>query len=126
MLQTSTARKELHFRPSDLAIDDALAASFPASDPPAWNSGFASLVPVEMPPPSGFRPAAAHDGTAAGSAGVIYVSSPPDSEMTLRSALVSVVIAAGIALLTPLAVLIVGLPIALAVRGLLEVLLWIL
>jgi hypothetical protein len=46
--------------------------------------------------------------------------------MTLRSALVTVVIAAGIALLAPLAVLLVGMPIALAVRVLLEIVLWIL
>jgi hypothetical protein len=46
--------------------------------------------------------------------------------MTLRSALVTVVIAAGIALLAPPAVLLVGMPIALAVRVLLELVLWIL
>ncbi len=97
MLQTTTARNEL-----------------------------TSLVPVEMPGPSGLQPAAARDGTASAAPGVIYVSSPPDSEMTLRSALVTVVIAAGIALLAPLAVLLVGMPIALAVRVLLELVLWIL
>jgi hypothetical protein len=30
----------------ELAIDDALAASFPASDPPAWNPGVARPIPV--------------------------------------------------------------------------------
>lgn len=29
----------------ELAIDDALEASFPASDPPAWNPGLARVVP---------------------------------------------------------------------------------
>jgi hypothetical protein len=106
------------FRTSDLAIDDALSASFPASDPPPWNSGFASLVAVETP--------GINRRSALGSPGVIYVSSPPEFDLTLRSAVVSVVIAAGIAFLAPLAVLLVGLPVALAVRSLLEVLLWVL
>ena len=34
-------------RQSELAIDDALAGSFPASDPPSWNPGMARAVPVD-------------------------------------------------------------------------------
>jgi hypothetical protein len=30
----------------ELAMDDALAASFPASDPPAWNPGVARPIPA--------------------------------------------------------------------------------
>jgi hypothetical protein len=33
-------------RRSELAIDDALAGTFPASDPPAWNPGVARPSPV--------------------------------------------------------------------------------
>jgi hypothetical protein len=33
-------------RQSELTIDDALAGSFPASDPPAWNPGMARPIPV--------------------------------------------------------------------------------
>jgi hypothetical protein len=36
-------------RQRELAVDDALEASFPASDPPAWNPGVARPVPVETP-----------------------------------------------------------------------------
>ena len=31
----------------ELTVDDALEASFPASDPPAWNPGVARPTPVD-------------------------------------------------------------------------------
>jgi hypothetical protein len=34
-------------RQQELAVDDALEASFPASDPPAWNPGVARPAPVD-------------------------------------------------------------------------------
>jgi len=49
---------------------------------------------------------------------------PYDSVRAPLQALVSVAGAAGIALLVPFAILLVGLPIALTVRGLLEVVRW--
>jgi hypothetical protein len=106
------------------AIDATLAASFPASDPPAWNSGFASLIPVETSSPIGRRLPGVGDGPVARGPGVIYVSRPSESEWTLRSAVIGVLFASTIALLAPLAVLLVGLPVALAVRAVLEVVLW--
>ena len=65
------------------------------------------------------RLSAARDETT--SPGAIDVSRRHGSEWTLLRALVSLAGAAGIALLVPFAILVVGLPIALAVRGLLEV-----
>jgi hypothetical protein len=34
-------------RQTEVALDDAVAASFPASDPPAWNPGIARPIPVD-------------------------------------------------------------------------------
>jgi hypothetical protein len=45
-------------------------------------------------------------------------------DLTLVQALLSLSGAVGLALLVPFAILLVGLPVALAVRGLLEVVLW--
>jgi hypothetical protein len=56
--------------------------------------------------------------------GVIGMSHRYGSERTLLQALISLAAAAGIALLVPFAILLVGLPIALVARGLLEVLVW--
>jgi hypothetical protein len=107
---------------SELAMDDALEASFPASDPPAWNPGMARPIPVARPRnhANDIRPTAARDESVNRTPGVIDVSRPSGSERTLLKALISVAGAAGIALLLPFALL-VALPFALAARGLLEV-----
>jgi hypothetical protein len=113
-------------RQSELAIDDALEASFPASDPPAWNPGMARPISVHTSrdPANAIRLNGGRDDTARGTPGVIDASRPYGSEWTLLQALITLAGAAGIALLVPLAILLVGLPIALAVRGLLEVFVW--
>lgn len=111
-------------RQSELAIDDALAGSFPASDPPAWNPGMARPIPVDTSRNrvNNRRPSVARDETAPGAPGAIDPSRPYRSERTVLQVLISLVGAVGIALLVPFAILLVGLPIALAVRGLLEAL----
>lgn len=110
----------------EAAIDDALEASFPASDPPSWNSAFARPVSVNTPRSRAaeVRTTAPRARTASGTPGVIDVSRPYGSGRTMRGALISLAGAAGIALLFPFAILLLGLPIAVAVRGLLEVLVW--
>lgn len=57
--------------------------------------------------------------------GVMYLSRSEGSDgPLLLQALASAASGAGIALLAPIAVLLIGIPIALAVRGLLEVVFW--
>jgi hypothetical protein len=58
------------------AIDDTLAATFPASDPPAWTPGIAR--PAPDPPTVGNRPA--QDETSGGQADAIDTSRRTDSE----------------------------------------------
>jgi hypothetical protein len=127
MRQTNTAT----YRPvpppeAEVAMDDVLAASFPASDPPAWNPGMARPIPVHMPRhhDDETRPGAARDETPAATPGAIDTSRSHRSDRTLLQAFVSLAGAAGTALLVSVAILLVGLPLALAVRGLLEILVW--
>jgi hypothetical protein len=73
--------------------------------------------PVAVQPASG----AAVD---AGTPGVVDLSRENRSERTFAQALVSLAGAAGVALLVPFAILLVGLPVVLAVRGLVEMFRW--
>jgi hypothetical protein len=57
---------------------------------------------------------------------VIDVSRPTLGERTFVEALVSLAGAAGVALLVPVAILLIAVPVALTVRGLLEVSGWLL
>jgi|SRR5688572_22092906 hypothetical protein len=96
-------------------IDDVLAGTFPASDPPAWTPG------ITRPAPALARPAAAAaTASAAGhsvrASAVIDVSRPAHSERTFAQGLVSLIGAAGLAVLIPLAVVAVGTPVALVLR----------
>lgn len=93
-------------RQQEAALDEALAESFPASDPPSWNPGMARPVPV----PS---------RTAAG---------PPASDASGRTfgqMVTSLAAVAGLALLVPAVVLLVGTPVALVVRAALELVEWV-
>ena len=105
------------------AIDDVLAGTFPASDPPSWMPGMARPAPEIASRPADTATVQDEPNDVRGSE-VIDVSGPTRSKRTFAQVLASLIGAAGLALLVPVAMLAVGLPVALGVRGLLEVAEW--
>jgi hypothetical protein len=107
---------------AERALDEVLADSFPASDPPSWNPG------IIRPQPADGVATAAMPAQAVGEsppmADVIDVSRPTRGERTFFQSLVSLFGAAGIALLFGIGILLVGLPIVLVVRGVVEAIGW--
>lgn len=111
---------------AERAVDEVLEDSFPASDPPSWNPGTARLAPAAHQANEGrIGDTDAHVRQARMARnGVIDVSRPTNSERTFIQALISIVGAAGVALLLGLGILIVTVPVALFVGGLIEVIGW--
>jgi hypothetical protein len=105
-------------------MDQVLADSFPASDPPSWNPGIALPIPaVGLEPPAEGSEVHADAGARTRASGLIDASRS-NAGRTFVQGLVSLAGAAGIALLVPLVILLIGLPIALSVRGVLELFSW--
>jgi hypothetical protein len=111
---------------AERAIDSVLADSFPASDPPSWNPGVARPDPASGASnhvTSGDTRTASPLGGGTSAAGVIDVSTPRMRRTPVQG-FVSGASAASLALLLPFAILIIGLPVVLAVRALLEAIGW--
>ena len=107
---------------AERAIDDVLADSFPASDPPSWNPGVTrlSLDSHLTYRASGHTPITDAGERDDGFTDVVDVSRQTRGGRTFLQALASLAGAAGIALAVPFVILLIGLPVALAVRGVLE------
>jgi hypothetical protein len=105
-------------------IDDVLGHTFPASDPPAWSTGIARPAPRTG--------AAAYSGGAEDAANGLRAPAPRHAppqgapERTFAQAFVSLLGAAGIGLLFPVVILAVGVPLALAGRGVFAAAQWLL
>lgn len=110
---------------AERAIDDVLADSFPASDPPSWNPGITRPEPVVSVRHRAPRSEPTDASVGRTRAGVIEVSRPTLGEWTFINALTSLAGAVGVALLVPFAILLIGMPGVLAVRGLLDMIGWV-
>ena len=114
---------------AERALDQVLADSFPASDPPSWTLG------VAQPAPSGSTESAQsadetamenRNGEPVKVKGDVIDVSLPRTKRTFLQVLASLAGAAGIALIVPFVILLIGLPVALVIRGIAEAVDWLL
>ena len=107
---------------AERALDEVLADSFPASDPPSWNPG--TVHPAPPGPPTRGGALARDAERTLPLAAVVDVSRHAHADRTYLQGIVSLFGGAGLALLAGVAILLLGLPIVLVVRGLLEAVGW--
>lgn len=108
---------------AERAVDSVLADSFPASDPPSWTLGITRPRP-EFQATSDETVVLDDRRSMLARENVIDVSRPATDARTFLKGIVSLAGAAGLALLVPFVILLIGTPIALAVRGVIEATTW--
>ena len=126
MRQVSNDERARHA--AERTLDQILADSFPASDPPSWTLGVSRPEAVRR---ASSVEARAGDGAKGdhrepGRIDILNVSLPRDTGRPFLRALASLAGAAGLALLVPVVILLVGVPVALAARGIVEAIGWLL
>jgi hypothetical protein len=106
-------------------LDQVLADSFPASDPPPWTLGKGRPDEIDQ---AASAPSSAHASVTRTDGGVWSLHATDvviaGGSRTFGQRLTSGVGALSVALLVPIGILIVGLPLALAVRAVLEMVAW--
>lgn len=96
-------------------VDEVLADSFPASDPPPWTLGRPPAPPLERT-----ARAIEHDAVWSSHATVILAGGKRTAWDWLATALGAI----GIGMAVPIAILLIGIPIAVAIRTLIEAAAW--
>ena len=104
---------------AERAMDEVLAESFPASDPPSWNPGVARADPSLRGLDDRHASSGGPDAAVRGLDRV-----RPRWHRSFLQGVVSLGGGAAIAVIVPFAVLLIGLPVALALRALLELIGW--